>query len=159
MPIFTVPFADTGVNEAQELFSLTAPANSKLLIHEVRFGQRSDAGDAAAELLTVTFTRGDTGAIAGGVAVTPVNLRPESAAPAAGATATRNSTTLADGGSTIWADVWNIQSPFLWLPPLKSAPVVVAASQRFSVRITAPVDGLTTSGTLTFEEIGTRHDA
>jgi hypothetical protein len=154
MAVFTAPFSAIAVSAAQDLFTLTAPSTSRLAILEVRFGQYTDFGDAAAEILGVTMRSGDT-AGSGGAAVTPLNVSRHTSAPAtAGTTVARNNTTQASGGSVIWADAWNIQAPFLWLPPDPKQRFIIEASGVFVVAVTAPADSITASGTITWEEIG-----
>lgn len=153
MPIFIAAFSDTGVNEAQDLWAITAPSNSDIAIREVRFGQFTDFGDAAAEILGVTMRRGDTGASAGGIALTPVNVRGDAGSASSGVTITRNNTTPGDGGAKVFGDAWNIQAPFLYKPDADER-ITVPAGGNFAVRISGPADGLVANGTLIYEEIG-----
>jgi hypothetical protein len=46
MPLFAITFHNVAVSAAQDLFEIVAPATSRVLIHEVSFGQWSDFGDA-----------------------------------------------------------------------------------------------------------------
>jgi len=109
MSIYTATFSGIAVNAAQDAFEIVAPANSRVAIREVRLGQYSDAGDAQAEMLSVTVERGYATSGSGGVAVTPANLMGHAGAPASTAAVERNNTTVATGGApaTLIADSWN----------------------------------------------------
>jgi hypothetical protein len=153
MAVFTAPFAGVAVTAANDLWTLTAGATSRLAILEVRFGQYTDFGDAAAEILGVTMRSGDT-AGSGGSAVTALNVSRHTGAKATTTTVARNNTTQASGGSLVWADAWNIQAPFVWLPPDPKQRFIVEAGEVFVVALTLPADSITMSGTITFEELG-----
>ena len=75
MSIFSATFSAVAVSVAQDVFELVAPSNSRVAIHSVSLGQYSDAGDASAELLSVTILRGHTTSGSGGSSVTPSNPR------------------------------------------------------------------------------------
>lgn len=155
MAVYTAVFSAVAVTAAQDLFEVVAPADSRVVIREVRFGQYSDAGDAAAELLGVTMNRGHTVSGSGGASVTPRNVSGHTGALTAGSTVERNNTTQANtNGVNVFADAWNVQAPFLFIPPEFDQRFVLEAGQRFVVSITAPADSLTMNGTIVFEEAG-----
>lgn len=155
MSIYTATFAGVAVAAAQDAFEIVAPANSRVALREVRLGQYSDAGDAQAEMLSVTLERGYTTSGSGGAAVTPANLMGHAGAAAAATAVERNNTTVASGGSpaTLIADSWNVQRGWRYCPP-PAERIVLEKSQRAVVRITAPADAITLNGTLVFEELG-----
>lgn len=161
MTMFSATFADVAVSAAQDLFEITAPADSRVLIHEIDIGQYSDAGDAAAEILGLQIIRGYTVSGSGGSSVTPGNLN--SYGRAAGAVVEANNTTVANTGTveTLLATVWHLQAGFIWRPDrpslrdqMNAKLIQLAPSERLVVRITAPADAITTNGTIVFEEIG-----
>jgi hypothetical protein len=154
MAVFTAPFLAVAHAAAADLWELTAPSTSRLAIFEIRFGQDTEEGDAAAESLQVSFRRGDTSPGSGGGTITPVNYSGHTGAPTSGTTVERNNTTQASGGTVVLADAWNIQAPFLWLPPDPKQRFIIEASGVFVVAVTAPADSITASGTITWEEIG-----
>ncbi len=84
----------------------------------------------------------------GGAAVTPTPLVPADATAAS--TVARNNTTVAADGTPLilLADAWNIQMPYRW-----EGRIIIPASTRLVVRITAPADAITMNGTLIFEEL------
>jgi hypothetical protein len=149
--IHAVAFSAVAVAAAQDVFEIVAPADRMVTVREVRLGQSSDAGDAQAELIALTIVRGHTTAGSGGAPVTPAALRSGDAA--ANASIARNNTTLAQNGSaaTLLADAWNVQMPYVYRADA-DARIIVAPGERLVVRIGAPADALTVSGTLVFEE-------
>jgi hypothetical protein len=149
---FVATFSGVAVSAAQDLFEIVAPSTKRVHVYEIVVGQYSDAGDAAAELLGVTVMRGHTTAGTGGTTATPVSTSGSSGAPSASATVLVNNTTVATGGSpaTVRAETWNIQGPYCYN---SDNHYLLEASQRLVVRITAPSDGLTMSGTLVFDEV------
>ena len=155
MAIFVATFAGVSVAAAQDVFEIVAPATTRLKIREIRLGQYSDAGDAAAEMLSVQIIRGFTTSGSGGSSVTPVNLSPVSGAAASVATVEANNTTVAaDGtGLVVMADSFNVMRGWRYCP-LPEERIEVGVSQRLVVRITAPADALSMNGTVLFEEIG-----
>jgi len=158
MSVFTATFTAVAVSAAQDLFELVAPATSRLEILEIDIGQVSDAGDAAAEMLGITLVRGNTTSGSGGSTATPVNLKPWSRAAAT--TVETNNTTTASNGSpvTLYSTTFNVQAGWIYRPHRKDGLddeiISVAAGERFCVRITAPADEVTMSGTIKFREIG-----
>ncbi len=151
MGVFVATFSAVAVSAAQDVFEIVAPSNKRVRIYEVVLGQYSDAGDAAAEILSVTMVRGYTTSGTDGSSVTPVNISGISSESAT-STVERNNTTVASGGTAavVRAEAWNIQGPYFMIGDNN---LVLEASQRLVVRITAPADELTMNGTLIFEEI------
>lgn len=156
-PIFTATFSAIAVSAAQDVFQLTAHATSRIEICEIFLGQYSDAGDAAAEMLSVQLVRGHTTTGSGGSAVTPGNFEPWSRA--AVTTVLRNNTTIAADGTAVilHAEAFNVQGGWLY-KPLKTEEdnerPKIEAGGIVVVRITAPADAVTMNGTIKFREIG-----
>lgn len=154
MATYTAAFSAIAVSGAQDLWEILTTVNTRAFIKEVRFGQYSDAGDAAAELLGVTFKTGDTVSGSGGSTITPTNVRRDTGGATAESTVERNNTTQATGGTVVFADAWNTQAPFLYIPPDEESKIIVEKATRFVVTLTAPADAITMNGTITFEELG-----
>lgn len=154
-PVFTVPFSASAITSAEtDLFCVTAPANAKVVIREIRFGQYSDFGDAQAEMLSVTLMTGST-ANSGGATITAQNVQQHSGALTAGSSALGPSATVASTASATvrLADTWNVASGWFYKPePIER--LVLNPSQRLVVRISAPNDALTMNGTLVVQEAG-----
>jgi len=155
MAIFSAVFSGIAVAAAQDVFEIVAGSETRVRLHEIRLGQITDFGDAAAEGLSVMLVRGFTTTGSGGAAVTPVNLSGHANALPPASTVKRNNTTLAqDGaGAAIFSDAWNIADSWLYSPANELVPIV-EKGQRLVVRISAPADEITMNATLVFEEIG-----
>lgn len=154
MPIFTAPFSTVSLSTvAQDVYELTAPSNSRVIIRKCIIGQFSDFGDAQAELIGINIITGSTAAGSGGSAVTSRNVMSHTNAPSAGTAVARNNTTLASSGNLRYADCFNVAAGWYYDPP-KEERIELAAGERGVVRISAPADGLTINGTIVYEEIG-----
>jgi hypothetical protein len=155
MAVYIASFSAVAVSAAQDCFELNTSSTHRVAIREVRLGQYSDAGDAAAELLSVLFARGYTVSGSGGSTMTPVTRSGLTVATAAVSTVEINNTTVANTGTAavLLADSFNIAAGFRYYPSQEDA-IILQPSSRFVVRITAPSDALTMNGTLVFEEIG-----
>lgn len=156
-PIFTYPFSASALTtNAQDLWCITAPSNSRFAVREIVFGQYSDAGDAQAEMLSLVFMSGST-APSSGTAITGLNINRYSTAstPAASCTVVGPTTTLASTGSAtvIRAETFNVMGGYRYYPVPAERPII-GLSQRLVIRMTAPNDALTANGTLMLQELG-----
>ena len=152
-PVYVVSFTAVAVTAAQDVFELNVASTLRgAYLREVRIGQYSDAGDTAAEMLSVLVIKGYTVTGSGGGAFTPVPIDARSVA--ASSTAAINNTTVANTGTalTLVSDAFNIQAGWLYQPGPSDRPRL-AASDRLVVRITIPADSLTMNGTLVYEEL------
>jgi hypothetical protein len=163
MAIYTAVVSQVAVTAAQDVFEITAPATASVLIHDIKLGQYTDFGDAAAEILSVQVIRGFTVSGSNGSAATPVPM--QSWNPTATCAVEVNNTTVANTGtgSIIVSDTWNIAAGWslrdaLSLPrdEFPKNGIWLDASERLVVRITAPADSITVNGTLVFEECAKR---
>jgi hypothetical protein len=152
MGIAVVSFSAVAISAAQDLFEIVAPATRKVVIREIRFGQYSDAGDTAAEMLSMLIIRGYTTTGSGGTAPTPAYLAHTGGASTS--VIAVNNTGLAANGSpvTLLADSFNVMGGFRFYPAPEER-IWLAPSARLVVRITAPADAITSNGTLVFEEL------
>ncbi len=152
--VYTAQFTDVAMTAIQDLFEIVAPSDAVVIIHDVHFGQRSDVGDSAEEILSIQFTSGHTTSGSGGSSVTPV---PRLLGDAAfGGTCEVNNTTQAVDGTIVvhYSWQWNIRGPFdkIWTPETRP---VLSPSRRACFELpVAPADSITVSGTVTFEEFG-----
>lgn len=162
MTIYTATFENVAVTEDQDLFEIVA-GNLPTAIRRIEIGQRSDAGDAQAEMLPVKIVRGHTVAGSGGSSVTPSPQR--TTQPASTATVTVNNDTVASGGSPHrwWSATFNVMGgwfyPFAHLPslsyPKDFGQIILEPGERCVVTLAAnPADSLTMNGTMEFEELG-----
>lgn len=152
--IYTVQFNAVAVTAQQDFFEITAAAGKNCRILAVMLGQTSDVGDAAEEMLSILFKSGATTSGSGGTAPTPVTSNVTDAA--AGFSAEVNNTTKASAGTIVThhSDVFNVRSPYIWLPP-ERMQIELTGSRRFTVELaTTPADSLTCNGTIYVEEFG-----
>lgn len=142
--------AAVAVTAAQDVFEIVAPATHIIDIREVRISQYSDAGDAAAELLSVQILRGYTTSGSGGSTPTLYSLR---GAGSPAGTYEANNTTVAQtaGGKIALADSINVQAGWWYRPPADER-ISVQPGERVVVRITAPADSITVNASLVVEE-------
>jgi hypothetical protein len=150
--VYSAIFDAVAVSVAQDLFEIAPPATTGILIHGLVIGQNTDYGDAQAEGLRILLIRGATTTGSGGATITPNPATPGEAA--ASSTVKRNNTTAATGGSplTIHADCFNVQAgyQFWWTPETRLG---CAPSSRIVVNLpAAPIDAITMSATLYYEE-------
>lgn len=157
-PIFTYSFSATALSTTgpTDLWCVTGPSNSRYAVREIVLGQYSDAGDAQAEMLSITFLSGST-APSSGTAITGLNLNRYSTAqtPLASCTVVGPSTTIAStsSASLIRAESFNVMGGYRYYPVPAERPIM-GLSQRFVVRVSGPNDPLTLNGTLMLQEIG-----
>lgn len=152
--MYSVQFNAVAVTAQQDFFEITAAAGKNLRVHALILGQTSDVGDAAEEMLSILIKSGATTSGSGGSAPTPVRMNVTDAA--AGFSAETNNTTKATAGTIVvmHADVWNVRSPLIWIPPEKMQ-IELTGSRRLTVELaTTPADSLTCNGTLYVEEFG-----
>ena len=161
MAIYSAAFAGTAVSAAVDIFNGRAPARTRLRLREIRVGQYSDFGDAAAEILGMTLRRGFDIDATPATTVTPVNLSGVTGNLACDTGivigVTDTGLTGDTGGATnselLISDVMNIAAGWWYYPPEEECPII-EADENFALRVTAPADAITMSGTLIFETIG-----
>lgn len=149
---YSVVFSAVAVTAAQDIFEITPADDKPVNILGLFIGQSSDAGDAQDEMLQVSIIRGFTASGTGGSAATPAPL--DNIDTAAGFTAEVNNTTVANTGTsvTLHTDTFNVRAGYqIWFPP-ECYPRATQANTTLVVRITAPADSLTMSGTLYVQE-------
>jgi len=137
---------------AFDFAELNAHSSRLLLLCGLELGQSSDAGDAQDEQLGIQIISGYSTSGSGGSSATPLT-NPNNAA--FGGTAETMNTTVATGGSPVveWAGALNVRGGYVnWID--LDFQLLFAASARIVVRVSAPADALTMSGTLLFKEIG-----
>ncbi len=158
MTVFSAVFTAVAISAAQDLFELVAPSASRVRLLEIGLANYSDFADAEAEILPINIFRGHTVSGSGGASVTPANLNPYGRA--AGATVERRRSPRPRerccgplGGicrpvsSGVQEDMPRGLDPF-------RRHILLQPSQRLVIRTTAPTDGITTNGSILFEEIG-----
>lgn len=151
--MYTIHLAPTAITVAADLVEITPADDIPILIHGFRVWQTTDVGDAAEEIITLSWVRGHT-TTGNGTAATPAPKNHRDAA--ASMTAETAATTAASAGTTTtpYATGWNIRGPL---------EVVFAPEQRIRadqgnttivLRMgAAPADSLTIGCSVDVEEI------
>jgi len=153
--IYTVSFTEVAITVAVDVFELTPADDKPIAVLGFFWGQSTDFGDAAAEIIPYRVIRGHTTSGSGGAATTPRPVNPSDAA--AGFTCETNNTTAATIGTTVdlHADAINVAvGEKMWIPD-GCEWQASQANTTLVVRLgSAPVDSLDTSGTLYVLEKG-----
>ena len=155
-PIFTYPFSAHSLSTGgpSDLWCVTAPSNSRLTVREVVIGQYSEAGDAQAEMLSISFLTGST-STGGGTAISGINVKRYSGAASAGSSVTGPSTTLSSTASAalVRSDSFNVAAGYRYYP-VPDERIEIGLSQRLAIRLSTPNDGITINGTLVLQQTG-----
>jgi len=155
---YIVPFNAVAVTVAQDLFEVLAPATKCLRLLRCEVTQESDAGDAQSEQLRFTLKRAAGTYTSGSGGSAPTVQKTSFGDAASGVTAEANNTTRAAAGTgtldTLESLCENIHNGLHYIAP-QGREHEFAPSQAIVVGLeNAPVDSLTMSGVLEFEEIG-----
>ena len=136
-----------------DAFEYVAPADAVGRIRRCCLAQSSDYGDAVAEGLGVRIISGYATSGSGGSAATPRPLQKGFAA--AGGSAEVMNTTVASTGVPITqhSEAINAQIGMDYRPTPEEF-ITISPGERVVVRVSAPADALTISGSLIIEELG-----
>jgi hypothetical protein len=151
--IYSVIFDAVAVTAAQDLFEISPADDKPVEIVGLFIAQVTDVGDAADEILKYSIIRGFTSSGSSGSTPTPAPL--SSIDTAAGFAVECNNTTVANTGTsvTLHNDAFNVRAGLqLWFPP-EARPSASQANTTIVVRIPAPSDSLTMSGTIYVREL------
>ena len=154
--VYSVVFGAVSVSAAQDLFEIS-PADDKpiqlvgMTIDQTGVG---DIGDAAEEFIRWSVIRGHATSGSGGSAPTERPLAPSDTA--GGFACEVNNTTIASAGTavTLHEGAFNVRGPYIFWWPEGCEPGATQANGTIVVRITAPADAITLSGTLYVRENG-----
>lgn len=150
--MYTAVMEQVSVSAIQDLFEITAPADSVVVLHACTIAQTSDVGDAAEEILPVRITRYATGGSGGtlNIAANPHEV----GAPTKGSTVDRNNTTQGGTPTVVHADAFNIRVGWQYRPTPEER-IVISPSGILAIELpVAPADAITVDASITFEEIG-----
>lgn len=149
---YTASFTSVAVAAIQDLFQLLASATVPIVIHSIRVGQETDAGDAQAEMLPIQLMR-STVSVNGSGGTSPTPAKHSQGSLAAVTVAEVNNTTLGETTTIILPDTFNVQAGWLYLPTPEER-ITILPTEAFIVHLSAaPDDSITMSGSITFEEI------
>lgn len=154
--IYSTTFDNVAVTAVQDLFDIAPASNKPVTIHEIVITQSTEIGDAQEEMLRLRFVRGFATVGSGGTA--PAMERHDKNDAATGAVVRVNDTTQAvvGAGTTeiLRVETFNVRSGYQYLPTPETRIHVDSTDVRLVVQLQgAPVDSVSMSGTITFEEI------
>ena len=109
--MYTINLSPTAITVAADLVEISPADDLPVLIHGFRVWQTTDTGDAAEEIITLSWIRGYTTSGSGGSAGTAVPKNHRDAA--AGFACEVGNTTAATTGTavTTYSTGWNVRSP------------------------------------------------
>lgn len=151
--VYSGTFENVPVTASQDLFTILPASNKPVAMHYLELTQITEVGEAQEEWLRIKIIRGHTTAASGGSALTARALTPGDAA--AGATVRANDTTIASGGTAVdlHATAFPVRQGLFYLPPPELRPSV-ANAEILAIRLmAAPIDSVTMTGTILFEEL------
>lgn len=147
--------AATAVTTSIDIFEF-APADDKpIYIHELHVWQTSDVGDAAEEILGLSWRRKYTTSGSGGGTAVAIPAAPSDTA--AGFSLECRNTTVANTGSpeVVFLDGWNVRVPYIWTPAEQDRPWCSQKETQWVFRLdAAPADSLTMNAMAIVEENG-----
>lgn len=154
--VYTVVFANVSVSAAQDLFEISPADDKPVELVGIELAQNGvgDIGDAAEEFIRFSVIRGHSTGGSGGTAPTPRPVKRTD--PAAGFTAEVNNTTVASAGTgvTLHESAFNVRAGYInWFPEGCEADAA-QGDGTIVVRIPAPADAITLTGTLWVREVG-----
>jgi hypothetical protein len=145
----------TAVTTIIDIFEF-APADDKPInIHEVHLWQTTDLGDAAEEIIQLSWRRKYSSSGSGGGTAVAVKQNDADAAP--GFSLECRNTTVANTGSPdiAFLDGWNIRVPYIWTPAETDRPYCTQAQTQWALRLdAAPADSITMNAMAIVEELG-----
>lgn len=153
--VYTVHLAPTAITVAADLIELAPADDRPVVVHGFRVWQTTDLGDAAEEIIGLSWVRGNATSGSGGntgVAVTSKDPR----AAAAGCAAETANTTAASTGTplTVYSTGWNVRAPLeVVFTPEQRIKCDQAQTLLVLRMLAAPADSLTIGCSVDIEEI------
>lgn len=155
--IYSAQVSAVAVTAAQDIFEITPAAGKAVVIHGWSLLQTTDVGDAAEEVLRIETVRG-VGATSGSGGSVPTSQPLVDTDTAAGVTVEANNTTRMTVGLEVLEQYgWNVRIPWVhwYTPELRPAVRAAATPDRWTLSLpAAPVDSITVSATVWYEELG-----
>jgi hypothetical protein len=137
----------------RDFFQISPVTNRPVKVHAWNLAQSSEVGDAQEEGLLVTTVRGvgSTSGSGGGTGVV-VPISVDEVAAGSGVQ-TNNTTKMTTGVTEIEAHVWNVRVPYTMIYTPEMRPYI-KGGDRWALELSSnPVDDITISGTIWFEEV------
>ena len=138
---------------AVELISVEADSVNPMIVHSIRIGQNTEAGDAQAEMLQIVLARftGTLHGQVGGVVANENNH--ELGMPTPGVVGYVGSETLSTVRTTVIDDGFNVQAGYLYLPTPEERILIAPGAGFVAALPTGPVDPITFHCSMTVEEL------
>lgn len=142
--------APSALTAKADILEFTCAADKPQRLWYVHLYQTTELGDAAEEQLEVTIERGVTAGTGGG-SITMAAIDRDIGASDGSCAGIR--TTAHTGGTIIWDNGWMIRQPYdFWWTDL-TAPTIDAATDPWTVTVSAPADSTTIGGMALIEEL------
>ena len=155
--MYSITFDDVAVTVVQDLWEVLVPSDAVMILHKLEISQRTEVGDAEAEMLDISIRR-VTGAPTSGSSGGTATPAPGPGDSAAGITAEINNTTQLTGGTNtvLCKKEFHVAAGLEWiLTPEERSLYTFSPDTRLLVELeTAPADSITMSGSMLVEEIG-----
>lgn len=152
--LYTINLTPTAITVAADLVEITPADDIPVLVHGFRVWQTTDVGDAAEEIITLSWVRGNATSGSGGSAGTSVPKNHRDAA--ASLTCEVGNTTAASTGTpvTAYSTGWNVRAP---LEVVFTPEQRIRADQGNTLLVlrmgAAPTDSLTIGCSVDVEEL------
>jgi hypothetical protein len=153
-PLYVAAFSAVSMSTNPfDAVGILAPANSRVVVHEVRLGMQSSAPPTQG--IGIQLLRGST-ASSTSAAIVPRHLHGWASAPTAGSSVTLPCTTLASTASAVLisAGSWQLHNEEWTYRPHRDDRPILDVSQRLHVRATAPSTAMPIYGAIIFSEPG-----
>ncbi len=149
--MYSVVVPSISITLDQDLVFITAGTNNSIILHSAKFTQKSEEGDAEAEMLSIQIL---IGATVGSVGSTQTPQSLNSGSQASDASARKNDTTIHTGGTVVDEEDFNVQIGYFYKPTPEERIEIPGAGTLAFYLTDDPTDAITVSGTVIFEEIG-----
>lgn len=150
--MFTLNLSAVAFTAAFDAFEIQPGDDKPVLIHALRLWQTTDLGDAAEEVLSVSLVRGHT---SGGNGTSQTPVAKDNTDSASGATCEVGASTIASAGTTTipYSTGWNVRAPLEVIFTPECRPRADQGNTTIVLRVSAPADSITVSGSIDFEEL------
>jgi len=153
---YTCSFVEQTIAQSSgdyDLWEITCADDKPVEIVAVFLGNKSEVGDAADEMLSITIVRGNTSGGSGGSNSTEQPLDPSDGA-ASFSVVERNSTIASSGTEArLVSDTFNVRGGLQWIFPEMMRPKSIQGSLLVVRLHSAVADDLTLNGTIWIREL------
>ncbi len=152
--MYYAPITGSAVTASIQLWSIQPATDDPILLHAFEMTQSTEFGEAAAEALELNLSRRTGTPTSGaGAAVTEVDANQDDTTSTA-IVLTELTTDWTAGAEQIIAKIgWNIQVPYLWMPPPEGRIKVKDNDVMYLDLVTVPADAIDFFGWVLYEEL------